>query len=143
MNKPKPANATGVIVFLQAVNTADGNITDIWHAQSDTLGKYEYAWTPTVAGTYKILATFEGTEAYYASQDEAPLVVVSAAVAPSPVVTPTPTVAPTPTPVVTASPSASPIIEQAIAPLTLVIAVAAIVIIVVAAVVALARRRKK
>jgi len=146
MNRAKPALANGVPVFLQAVNTATGTLTDIWHAQSDTLGKWEYAWTPTEAGTYKILATFEGTEAYYASQDEAPLVVIAA---PSPVVTPTPTetVAPTATatvaPTATASPSASPIIEQAVAPLTLYIAIAAIIIIVVAAIVALARRKKK
>jgi len=143
MNKPKPANATGVPVFLQAINTADGTITDIWHAQSDTLGHWEYAWTPTVAGTYKILATFEGSDSYYSSSEETALVVIPAS-SPAPSASALPTLSPTVAPTAPASsPPASPIIEQAVAPLMLVVAVAAIVVIVIAATVALARRRKK
>jgi len=142
-NLPKPTNATGVTVWLQAVNTADGTVSDIWHVTSDTLGHYEYAWTPQAAGTYKILATFEGTESYYSAMDEAPLLVVQAAAAtPAPTVNPTtePTTQPTTSPTATTSPN---IIEQAAAPLTLIVAIGAIIVIVIAALVALLRRKKK
>jgi len=145
MNLPKPSNATGVQVVLRAVNVDTGSVSDIGRTTSDLLGAYQFAWTPSDTGTYKILASFDGTDSYYSSSAETGAAVVTAAGVP--VVSPTPvqTIAPTVPPVTTASPgvTASPIVEQAVAPLTLIIAIAAIIIIVIAAAIALARRRKK
>jgi outer membrane protein assembly factor BamB len=77
MQKPKPTNATGVKVFLQAIKS-DGTIIDIWHATTDIMGHYEYAWNPPTTDTYKIIATFEGSEAYWESANQCGLSVVSA-----------------------------------------------------------------
>jgi len=76
--QPKPTNASGVTVFLQAIQS-DGTVMDIWHAKSDTMGHYEYTWTPPDAGTYKIVATFEGSESYWRSSGECGLSVGPAA----------------------------------------------------------------
>jgi hypothetical protein len=78
MQQPMPSNATGVPVQLQAVGS-DGAITDIGTVRSDAFGNFEYKWTPTTTGTYKILATFAGSNSYYASYAE-----TSAGVDPSP-----------------------------------------------------------
>jgi hypothetical protein len=58
---PKPTNATGVPVFLQAMKS-DGSLIDITQVTSDIMGHYEYTWTPPDKDTYKILATFEGSK---------------------------------------------------------------------------------
>lgn len=145
MNMPKPQNATGVEVVLRAVNVDSGSVSDIGRTTSDSLGAYQFAWKPSETGTYKILATFEGSESYYSSSAETGAAVVAAAPVVVPTETPTTTVAPTETPTVTGSPSASasPIVESAVPLLTLVVAIVAIIVIVLAAVIALARRRKK
>jgi hypothetical protein len=65
-NKPKPQNATGVPVFLQAVGS-DGTVIDITHVTSDIMGHFEYMWKPPAQGVFKILATFEGSESYWES----------------------------------------------------------------------------
>ncbi len=115
--QPKPANATGVTVFLQALKS-DGTIIDIWHAQSDSLGHYEYTWTPPDTGTYKIIATFEGSGAYWPSSDECAISVgptpsainvPSASDVANQVVSQLPTEAPYPT-----APSASEIANQVV-----------------------------
>jgi hypothetical protein len=80
MQKPKPTNAVGVSVLLQAAKS-DGTIIDITHATSDIAGHYEYTWTPPTADTYKILATFEGSNSYYASSDQTGLSVSTSSVA--------------------------------------------------------------
>jgi outer membrane protein assembly factor BamB len=78
MNKQMPTNATGVTVFLQAM-LSNGTVIDIWHAKSDIMGHYEYTWTPPTADTYKIFATFEGSNSYYSSSGETALSVGQAA----------------------------------------------------------------
>jgi hypothetical protein len=80
MQQPKPTNATGVPVFLQAVKS-DGTVIDLWHATSDMLGHYEYTWTPPDADTYKIIATFEGSASYWPSTEECAVSVGPAATA--------------------------------------------------------------
>jgi hypothetical protein len=78
MQQPMPQNATGVGVQLQAVGS-DGSTIDIGTVTSDAFGNFEYKWTPTTTGTYKILATFVGSNSYYASYAE-----TSAGVDPAP-----------------------------------------------------------
>ena len=74
MQKPMPTNATGVVVHLEYVGS-DGARKDMTHVTSDLMGHYQYTWIPPTEGTYKILATFEGTESYYASSAETALLV--------------------------------------------------------------------
>jgi outer membrane protein assembly factor BamB len=88
--QPMPTNATGVPVLLQAMYP-DGSVHDIATVTSDIMGHYEYMWTPPTTGTYKILATFAGSNSYFASSAEtglgvaaapAPAYITTAAVAP-------------------------------------------------------------
>ena len=72
MNKPMPTDATGVPVLLQAMSS-DYNVIDIAHVTTDIMGHYEYLWTPPDEDTYKILATFEGSESYWMSSEETAL----------------------------------------------------------------------
>jgi hypothetical protein len=80
---PMPTNATGVTVHLQAMRS-DGTVIDIGHVTSDIMGHYEYLWTPPAEDTYKVLATFEGSESYYSSSAQAALGVTAAPEAPAP-----------------------------------------------------------
>jgi len=137
--KPKPTNATGVTVFLQAVKS-DGTVIDIWHVTTDIMGRFEYTWTPPTSDTYKILATFEGSESYWSSSQECALSVGPAATTinvpsandvASQVVSQLPVVTPVPT-----APSASDVANQVVAQLpaednTLLYAAIAIIIIAV------------
>ena len=68
MQKPEPTNAVGVTVKLTAIDP-DCNTIDIGSTTTDLNGNYGLAWNPTDEGTYKITATFEGTNAYYGSED--------------------------------------------------------------------------
>jgi hypothetical protein len=76
MQKPQPTSATGVSVLLQAVK-ADGKVIDIGTTTSDSMGHYQYTWEPTEAGTYKILATFEGSQSYFGDSAQTGLSVTS------------------------------------------------------------------
>jgi hypothetical protein len=81
-----PTNATGVQVTIDAVDP-NGNFIHIGTATSDTSGLFHYAWkTPDIPGEYAIIATFAGSESYYASYKETAMVVSEA-----PAATPTPT----------------------------------------------------
>ena len=83
MQKPMPTDAKGVTVFLQAM-LSNGTVIDITHATTDIMGHYEAMWTPPNADcTYKILATFEGTESYYSSSAQTALGVAAAVESPS------------------------------------------------------------
>ena len=81
-NQVYPMNAKGVTVFLQAMRS-DGSIVDITHVTSDSMGHYEYAWTPPTEDTYKVLATFEGSESYWTSSGQTGLSVGAAPPAPA------------------------------------------------------------
>jgi len=91
-NQVFPSNATGVTVHLQAM-ASDGSITDITHVTSDVMGHYEYTWCPPAQDTYKILATFEGSDSYWSSSAQTGLSVGAAAPTPA-----TPEAAPDSTP---------------------------------------------
>ena len=77
-----PTNATGVPVFLQAMRS-DGTVIDIAHVTTDIMGHYEYTWTPPDQDTYKVLATFEGSESYWMSSAQTALGVTAAAPTPA------------------------------------------------------------
>ena len=62
---------------------SDGSIVDITHVTTDVMGHYEYTWTPPDQDTYKILATFEGSESYYSSSGITGLSVGAAPEAPA------------------------------------------------------------
>ncbi len=105
MQQPKPTNATGVPVKLTAIDSS-GKSTNLGTVWSDTSGLFKKLWTPTVEGEYTIVASFEGSNAYYASSAETVVGVGPAAPAASasPAPTESPS-APTPTPSPTASAS--------------------------------------
>jgi outer membrane protein assembly factor BamB len=78
MQFPRPTNATGVEVTLDAVDP-NGNFVHLGTATSDTSGLFSYAWaTPDVPGKYTIIATFGGSESYWPSYAETAMVVQEA-----------------------------------------------------------------
>jgi hypothetical protein len=144
MQKPKPANATGVAVKLTAIDSS-GVTTDIGTVTSDSDGMFKKMWQPPNEGEYTIVAAFEGSESYWPSRAATAIGVTAALPAPSPTATPTPpptTSPPTATPTPSPSPSQPPPPEQN--PNTaLYVAIAAVVIIAVIAAVAIFMRRRK
>src|SRR5450759_1245910 len=74
---PIPANVTGVPVSIDAVDP-NNNIVHIATVTSDISGTFSYVWTPTIAGLYKITATFAGDDSYGSSYAQAAAVVVNA-----------------------------------------------------------------
>jgi outer membrane protein assembly factor BamB len=156
MQQPRPTNATGVTVKLTAVDQS-GNKVDVGTTTSDSAGLYAYTWTPSNTGTYKIIASFEGSDSYYASSAETVVGVTTAAslssVSPSTTSSSSTTSPSTVSPSISESPSVSvsPSTVQTQAPAstglsssTMYIAIAAVVIIVavVAAALVLRKRRK-
>jgi hypothetical protein len=83
MQQPMPQNATGVGVQLQAVGS-DGAILDIGTVTSDAFGNFKYAFCPTKPDVYTILATFAGSNSYYASYASTGAAVSPAPPAPTP-----------------------------------------------------------
>ena len=86
MQQPKPADAKGVEVILSVLDPNE-NCYEIGRTTSDINGKFGYAFEPMVPGTYQIIATFEGSNAYspsssstYINVEEAP----AATAAPTP-----------------------------------------------------------
>ena len=147
MQKPLPADATGVTVTLTAIDP-NGNTQNIGTATTDTNGNYGIMWAPPVEGTYKITATFAGTNGYYGS-DATTYIGVDVAPSPVPTIAPSataeptiePTIEPTPTP--TASPSVVPEPEaQPSTDIYIIAAAAAVVLVVVAIAAVLLKKRK-
>jgi hypothetical protein len=85
MQKPMPTNATGVPVTLDVID-ANGNYRNIGTTTSDMNGFYTFTWKPDIPGDFKVIATFPGSESYYASYSETAFTVTEA-----PPATPTPT----------------------------------------------------
>jgi hypothetical protein len=76
--RPIPSNAEGVEVSLDTLDP-NGNFVHIGNTTSDITGKFAFAFTPEVPGTYQIIATFAGSKSYgpssantYITVDEAP-----------------------------------------------------------------------
>jgi outer membrane protein assembly factor BamB len=86
MQKPRPANATGVEVTLDAVDP-NSNFIHIGTVTSDSSGLFSYMWKPDIPGKFTVIATFAGSESYYASYSETAIGVDEAPPAPP---TPTP-----------------------------------------------------
>jgi len=143
MQQLKPTNATGVTVHLTALDP-NGNTQEIGTVTSDASGMFKKMWTPPVPGEYTVIASFEGSESYYASYAETAIGVSAApAASPTATATPTPTAAPTVTPVPTASPSPAPQPEAGPSTDMYIIAAAAAVIIAAVAAAAVFLRKHK
>jgi outer membrane protein assembly factor BamB len=68
MQFPMP-NANGVSVTLDTIDP-NGNFIHIDTVNSDMSGLFKKMWTPEIEGEYTIIATFEGSEAYWPSYAE-------------------------------------------------------------------------
>ena len=77
-----PPNAKGVPVSLDTVDP-NGNLVHIGDTTSDMNGNYGFAYTPEVPGTYQIIATFKGSNAYGPSTATTYLSVTEASPTPS------------------------------------------------------------
>jgi hypothetical protein len=67
--QPRPNNATGVPVSIDVLDS-NGNYRNIGTTTSDDNGKFSFTWTPDIPGDFTVIATFAGSESYYASYDE-------------------------------------------------------------------------
>jgi len=94
MQQPMPTNATGVPVSLDSIDP-NGNYVHIGDVTTDTTGHYKFLWTPTIPGTYTIIANFAGTGSYYSSSAETAFANTAAAPTPPPTSTPAASVADT------------------------------------------------
>jgi outer membrane protein assembly factor BamB len=97
--QPMPTDATGVTVTLDVID-ANGNFRSIGTATTDASGMFKKMWQPDIPGEYTLIATFQGSESYYASYAETAFGVTEAPAA-SPTPTPTPAADLTPTIVAT------------------------------------------
>jgi outer membrane protein assembly factor BamB len=88
MQFPHPADVAGVEVILTVLDP-NNNSYEVGRTISDESGTFGLAFEPEVPGTYKIIATFEGSKAYYGSQAIA-YINVEEAPAPPPEATPPP-----------------------------------------------------
>jgi hypothetical protein len=86
----RPADVIGVEVTITVLDP-NGNIYDIGTATSDESGFYKLSFVPAVPGDYTIVASFEGSKAYFGSNAETAITVDAA---PQPTAPPTPTPAP-------------------------------------------------
>jgi hypothetical protein len=68
--QPLPSNTTGVPVSIDVLDS-NGNYRNIGTATSDVSGKFSFTWTPDIPGDFTVIASFPGSESYYASYDEA------------------------------------------------------------------------
>jgi outer membrane protein assembly factor BamB len=152
MQKPKPADTTGVPIHLTATDP-NGNYQDLGTAVSDGSGTFAFMWTPPVPGLYAVTARFEGSESYWPSQATTHFGVTEATTV-NPIITPIPpqtttpstTTAPPQTQIPTQTTQPSP--SQAIPPTSgeqtaTYIAIGAAVIVIVAAATALMLRKRK
>ncbi|MBA7484317.1 hypothetical protein ES707_19842 [subsurface metagenome] len=62
----RPTNTVGVPVTLETIDP-NGNYVNIGTATTDAPGNYGFTFEPEVPGQYMILATFYGSDGYYAS----------------------------------------------------------------------------
>jgi hypothetical protein len=72
-----PKDATGVEVVLTTLDP-NGNFYEIDSVTSDASGMFKLMWEPPVPGEYTIIATFEGSKAYYSSYAETAIGVTEA-----------------------------------------------------------------
>ena len=85
MQKPKPTSVTGVEVVISVLDP-NNNSYEIGRTTADADGFFRLSFEPEVPGEYTVIATFEGSESYWASQAKTALCVEEA-----PAATPEPT----------------------------------------------------
>ena len=113
--KPLPNNFTGVPVTISVIDS-NGNQRTIGTATTDSSGYYSLTWSPDIAGNYKVITTFAGTNGYWPSSSETSFNVMEAH----------PTVAPTAAP--PASNTDTYVMGSAIAIIVVVIIVGAVIV---------------
>ncbi len=86
--QPEPLNATGVPVTLSYIDP-NGNEYTMGTTTSDITGQYSYTFTPNIPGTYRIIATFGGSNSYYSSSAETSMAFDLPATTAAPTATPT------------------------------------------------------
>ncbi len=69
MQQPMPTNVTGVPVILSVIDS-NGNHRQIGTTTSDASGTFAFTWTPNIPGNYTVIATFAGSQSYYAASAE-------------------------------------------------------------------------
>jgi hypothetical protein len=84
--KPIPGDFTGVEVTLDVLDS-NGNYRNIGTAKTDETGMYSFTWKPDIVGSYKVVATFHGTNGYWPSFSETSFVVDPAAPTAPPIAT--------------------------------------------------------
>ena len=84
---PMPTDAKGVEVTLDTIDP-NGNFIHIGTVTSDSAGLFKKLWTPDIPGEYTIIATFEGSGAYWSSYAETAVGVKAAVSIPPPEATP-------------------------------------------------------
>jgi hypothetical protein len=88
----KPTNATGVPIVINVVD-ANGNYRTIGTTTSDANGQYAFAWQPDITGSYYVLASFAGSNAYFGSTAGSAFVVDEPVATATPMPTPAPSAA--------------------------------------------------
>jgi len=88
MQKPKPVDVKGVEVTVTVLDP-NGNCYDVAKATTDSKGFFSCTFEPPVPGKYTLIATFQGSKAYWGSSAETAIFVEEAPPA-SPEVTPAP-----------------------------------------------------
>jgi hypothetical protein len=80
---PRPANATGVWVKLDAINVYTGEYIDIGGTHTDPYsGMFTVSWNPPKEGLWWIIASFPGSKSYWPSFAETSIAVTAAPAAP-------------------------------------------------------------
>jgi hypothetical protein len=87
-HEPRP-DVLGVPVTLTVVD-ASGTTTDIGTATTDSTGYFSFLYTPSTAGTYTIIAAFQGSTAYAPSYSQSTYTVAPPSATASPTPTPSP-----------------------------------------------------
>ena len=80
--KPRPDNTTGVQVKLSVID-GNNNYREIGTATSNDDGFFSLTYTPDIAGTYSVYASFEGSDSYWPSHAVSSFAVDEAAPTPS------------------------------------------------------------
>jgi hypothetical protein len=88
---PKPTSASGVDVSIKIIDP-NGNLNQVSTTHSDANGYYAFEVTPDMTaagpGMYTVLASFEGSNAYWSSQSESSFTIGAAAATPAPTAPP-------------------------------------------------------
>jgi hypothetical protein len=86
--QPMLTNTTGVSVTLSVVDS-NGNYRQIGTTTTDAVtGTFGLTWTPDIPGNYTVIASFAGSQSYYASSAKSYFYASAAAPTAAPTATP-------------------------------------------------------